>query len=271
MQDQDVFTFAARLSESGQPFAVATVIRAEGSTLAKPGFKVILSKDGRLLFGSLGGACPEGAIAGPAAECLKDGKPKIVRVHLEEAEKSIKEMHLNTNPDEIFVETFCGGTMELFIEPFLPKKRIVVIKQAGKDDVADSIMQIAGTVGLTSEILDLSAITFNEKGSAIDPLENFQFTPNDYAVILTKGSDDVKVLMHLAQHKLPYIGLMASRKRSTHDFKELKGSVDDAFIESIHTPIGVDIGAIQPQEIALSIIAEIIKEIRNISKAKHQN
>jgi xanthine dehydrogenase accessory factor len=271
MQDQDVFTFAARLSESGQPFAVATVIRAEGSTLAKPGFKVILSKDGRLLFGSLGGACPEGAIAGPAAECLKDGKAKIVRVHLEEAEKSIKEMHLNTNPDEIFVETFCGGTMELFIEPFLPKKRIVVIKQAGKDDVADSIMQIAGTVGLTSEILDLSAITFNEKGSAIDPLANFQFTPNDYAVILTKGSDDVKVLMHLAQHKLPYIGLMASRKRSTHDFKELKGSVDDAFIESIHTPIGVDIGAIQPQEIALSIIAEIIKEIRNISKAKHQN
>lgn len=271
MQDQDIFSFAGKLSDSGQPFAIATVIRAEGSTLAKPGFKVILSKDGRLLFGSLGGACPEGAIAGPASESLKEGKAKIVKVHLEEAEKSMKEMHLNTNPDEIFVETFCGGTMELFIEPFLPRKRIVVIKQAGKDDVADSIMQIAGTVGLTSEILDLSAITFNEKGSAVDPLASFQFTPNDYAVILTKGSDDIKVLKHLSKHKLPYVGLMASRKRSTYDFKELKGSVKDSFIESIHTPIGVDIGAIQPQEIALSIIAEIVKEIRKSSPVKQEN
>jgi xanthine dehydrogenase accessory factor len=271
MQDEDLFSFAGKLSGSGQPFAIATVIRAEGSTLAKPGFKVILSKDGRILFGSLGGACPEGAIAGPASECLKDGKSRIVRVHLEEAEKSMKEMHLNTSPDEIFVETFCGGTMELFIEPYLPKKRVVVIKPAGKDDIADSIVKIATTVGLNSEILDLSAMSFTEKGSAIDPLTNFQFTPNDYTVVLTKGSDDVKVLRHLAREKLPYVGLMASRKRSTFDFKELNGSVDDSYIKNIHTPIGIDIGAIQPQEIALSIIAEIVKEIRKDSGQKHEN
>jgi xanthine dehydrogenase accessory factor len=271
MQDEDIFSFGEKLSFSGQPFAIATVIRAEGSTLAKPGFKVILSKDGRILFGSLGGACPEGAIAGPATECLKDGKAKIVRVHLEEAEKSIKEMHLNTSPDEIFVETFCGGTMELFIEPYLPKKRIVVIKQAGKDDVAESITKIANIIGLNSVILDLSAISFGENGSAIDPLTSFQFSSNDYAVVLTKGSDDVRVLKHLAKHKLPYVGLMASRKRSTYDFKELKGAVNDSDIESIHTPIGIDIGAIQPQEIALSIIAEIVKEIRKNPLQKHEN
>ncbi len=271
MKNEDIFSFAGKLSESGQPFAIATVIRAEGSTLAKPGFKVILSREGKLLFGSLGGACPEGAIAAPASDSLKDGKPKIVRVHLEEAEKSMKEMHLNTNPDEIFVETFCGGTMELFIEPFQPRKRIVVIKQGGKDDVADSIVQIGGSVGLMPVILDLSDITVNDGSAARDPLEKFEFTKNDYVVILTKGSDDIKVLKHLTKHDPAYIGLMASRKRSSYDFKELKGKVKDSYIESIHTPIGLDIGAVQPSEIALSIVSEIIKVIRGSGSVSKGN
>lgn len=262
MDNSEIVRQMSDLYAQGRSFVLATVVSAEGSTLAKPGFKVVLSEKGEILKGTLGGACPESAIAEAAARVLSTGAGKSIRVHLDETSESLKKMSGNTDPDEIYVETFCGGTIEIFLEPYLQQERIVLVKQGGKEDVAEAISSIAQSVSINCNILDLSVMQKTENGSISDPLTSFHFRPTDSVVILTKGNDDLRVLRHLAKQKVAYIGLMASRKRSAHDFEQLKSELGDAFLQSICTPIGVDIGAVFPWEIAVSIVGEIISAKR---------
>lgn len=263
MDNGDIILKMAELMESGREFALATVVNAEGSTLAKPGFKLILSNNGETLYGTLGGACPESAISLLAQDVIKNGRAKAVKVHLEQTEASLQGIVSRKNDDEIFVETFCGGTIEIFIEPYLNANILTIIKQGGKDDIADAISEISKTAGIRSEILDLSDLTNGE-----DPLKRHKFSERNYVVILTKGNDDIRVLEHLSRLNLPYIGLMASRKRFEYDSSELKDKVSQKFLKSIHSPIGINIGAISPGEIAISIISEVILAMRqsNIKK-----
>ncbi len=258
MNNNDIISFVSSLAERGKQFVLATVINAEGSTLAKPGFKVVFSEEGEVLYGTLGGACPENAISSHVESVAESGSPKVVKVHLEQAENSILEMNRNVNIDEIFVETFCGGTIEIFLEPFMSKKRMVIIKQGGKEDLADLITKMSPDLGMLSHIVDLSDLKTGPDGNIIEPLDSVKYGENDCVVILTKGNDDLKVLEHLSKFKPGYIGLLASRKRSEYDFKQLKGKVSDSFLKKIHTPIGMDIGAVTPGEIAISIFAEVI-------------
>lgn len=257
MDNGDIIQKMAEFMESGREFALATVVSAEGSTLAKPGFKLILSSEGEPLYGTLGGACPESAISALAQDVVRHNRAKAVKVHLEQTEASLQGIISRKNDDEIFVETFCGGTIEIFIEPYMNAKVLTVIKQGGKDDVADSIFAISKQAGLKCDILDLSDISRGE-----DPLKLYKFTDRNYVVVLTKGNDDIRVLEHLSRLKLPYLGLMASRKRFEYDSTELKGKVSEKFLKSIHSPIGIGIGAISPGEIAISIISEVIMAMR---------
>ena len=118
------FEFArvvAGLVEKGQPFAVATVVKTAGSSLGKPGFKTVISKDGDVLYGSLGGACPESALAATAKQTLMNGQPKTVTVFLEDTEKSVASAFRVRGEEEIHVETNCGGEMQVYVEPYLLK------------------------------------------------------------------------------------------------------------------------------------------------------
>lgn len=258
MDNTEIVRQMSDLYAQGKSFVLATVVRAEGSSLAKPGFKVVLSESGEILNGTLGGACPESAIADAAARVLTAGSARSIRVHLEETSESLKKMSKKSDPDDIYVETFCGGTIEIFLEPYLQQERIVVIKQGGKEDVAEAIAAIAKSVSVNCDILDLSLFSKTDGNGISDPLTSFHFLPTDSVVIVTKGNDDLKVLRHLAKQKVAYIGLMASRKRSAHDFEQLKSDLSEGFLKSIHTPIGVDIGAVYPWEIAVSIVGEIV-------------
>ncbi len=108
------------LTASGTPFAVATVVNTEGSSLGKPGFKVLISDKGDVLLGSLGGSCPESAITDVAKETMKTGVPKTIKVFLESTENAVQAMVKGRNEDEIHVETNCGGMMVIYVEPYLP-------------------------------------------------------------------------------------------------------------------------------------------------------
>jgi xanthine dehydrogenase accessory factor len=108
------------LMSNGTPFAVATVVKTEGSSLGKAGFKIIISGTGEVLYGTLGGVCPESAIASVAEETLTTGVPKVVKVFLESTEDSVGATLDSRNKDEIHVETNCGGKMEIYVEPYLP-------------------------------------------------------------------------------------------------------------------------------------------------------
>ena len=110
------------LMNKGTPFAVATTVKTEGSSLGKAGFKVIISGAGEILYGTLGGACPESAISSVARETVATGVPKTVRVFLESTENAVGASLASRNKDEIHVEANCGGTMEIYVEPYLAQR-----------------------------------------------------------------------------------------------------------------------------------------------------
>jgi len=246
-----------------EPFVVATVVKTEGSSLGKPGFKVMISKDGGILYGSLGGVCPESAIVATAKQTMASGLPRTVKVFLEDVEKAVEGVVKSQNEDEIHVETNCGGIMEVYVEPYLPQQRLILIGQGGKDDVEDYLVKLGNMLDFEVVVIDHSPVLTVEPDELIKDLEfdlaKFRFYDSDSVVVLTKGVRDVEILTALAKPKLRYVGLMASRQRATDDVTELKKKgVDRKFIESIRTPIGADLGAITPSEIALSIMTEIV-------------
>lgn len=247
----------------GEPFAVATVVKIEGSSLGKPGFKTIISKEGELLYGSLGGSCPESAIAETAKETLSSGTPKTVEVFLENVEDAIGRMVTDQNKNEIHLETNCGGKMEIFIEPYIPQQRIVLIGHGGKNDVEDALVRLGKALDFDVIVIDHSPMLSEKPDQLLDELDYniaaFKFSESDSVIVLTHGERDVEVLQTLSGFKLRYVGLLGSMHRVKEDLVALRGKgADEKFISSIRAPVGADIGAKTPSEIALSIMAEVV-------------
>ncbi|MDA4133410.1 MAG: XdhC family protein, partial [Thaumarchaeota archaeon] len=250
-------------AERREPFVVATVVAIHGSSLGKPGFKAVVSKDGRIVRGTVGGVCPESAIATMSMEALRTGKARIVKVYLEDARKALEGTLNNTNPDEIYVETNCGGMMEIYVDPYLPADRLILIGQGGKDDVEEGLVKFGKALGFETIVIDHLPVITEDPDTLITDLDydldKFAFSESDSVVVLTKGERDVKTLEVLARKKMRFVGMLASVQRVSDDFGELKNhGVSLEFIDSIHAPIGVDIGAVSPEEISLSIMADIV-------------
>ncbi len=250
------------LTSQGAPFAVATVVKIEGSSLGKPGFKVVISGSGEVLYGTLGGVCPESAIADAAKGTMRTGTPKMVKVFLESVEDSVGAVLKSQSEDEIHVETNCGGTMEIYIEPYLPQQRLILIGQGGKDDVEDALVKLGKLLDFDTVVIDHSPLLSEEPDRLIkDPdfdLGTFDFGATDSVVVLTRGERDADVLQTLSRFKLRYVGMLSSRQRVRDSVEKLrKAGVKEDFVLSLRAPIGADIGAVTAGEIALSIMAEV--------------
>lgn len=251
------------LTSRAAPFAVATVVKTEGSSLGKAGFKVIISSSGEVLYGSLGGVCPESAIAAVAKQTIQTGTPKVVKVFLENVENSVGAVLKGQREDEIHVETNCGGSMDIYVEPYLPQQRLILIGQGGKDEVEDALVKLGKSLDFVVVVIDHSPVLTLQPDTIIsDPgynLGSFEFESSDSVVVLTKGARDVETLRTLAGFKLRYLGLLASRQRAKETAGRLReAGTDEEFISSVRSPVGADIGAVTPAEIALSIMAEIV-------------
>jgi xanthine dehydrogenase accessory factor len=251
------------LVERREPFVVATVVNIEGSSLGKPGFKAVVSKDGKIVYGTVGGVCPESAIATMAMESLRTGKARVVKVHLRDARAALDGTLKSTNPDEVYVETNCGGLMEIYVDPYQPSDRLILVGQGGKDDVEEGLVKFGKALGFETVVIDHLPVLTEDPDVLITDLDydlnKFSFGESDSVVVMTKGERDVETLEVLAKKKLRYVGMLASRQRTMEDLEALKGNgVPQAFIESIHAPVGLDIGAVTPEEIALSIMTEIV-------------
>jgi xanthine dehydrogenase accessory factor len=256
--------FTRQLSElaaKGEPFAVASVIRTEGSTLAKTGFKILVTHEGTVAGGTLGGGCPEGPIVAVAQETMKTGEPRVVRVHLVDTERSVEGLVRETNPDEIWVQTNCGGTLEIYIEPMLPSHRLVIVGQGGKDEIEAALVHLGKLLGFEVVVIDPLPVLPEPphrviESSQVDPAE---LGPHDYVVVLTKGERDVAVLEAISHRPVKFVGLLASRHRLRQNLAELeRRGVDPAFLRSLHAPIGLDIGARTPEELAVAILSDMI-------------
>ncbi len=253
----------AELVARHEPFAVATVTRTEGSTLAKPGFKILITEQGEIAAGTLGGGCPEGPIVEAALEGIRSGEPRVLRIHLVDTEKAVEGTVREADPNEIWVQTNCGGVLEVYIEPMMPVERLVLIGQGGRDDVETALVHLGRRLGFEITVVDPTPVLPEPpdrviRNGQLDPKE-ITLLAHDYVVVLTKGERDVAILEALSRTKARYVGLLASRHRLKQDLDELgRRGVSSEFLSSLHAPIGIDIGAKTPEELAVAILADVI-------------
>jgi len=169
----------------------------------------------------------------------------------------------SSSEDEIYVETDCGGTLEVFVEPMLPTERLIVVGQGGRDDIEEALVHQAKALGFEVVVVDpmpdlRETPDVLVKAADID-LTTLPIGDRDSVVVLTKGDRDVEILEVLSRTQARFVGLLASRRRLKKDLEELlKRGVPDSFRSRLHAPIGLDIGARTPPELALAIMADVL-------------
>ncbi len=250
--------------------AIATISRTFGSTLGKAGFKMIISEQGEIVYGTLGGGCPEGPIVRVGLDVIKTQTPRVVRVYLEDAKTALGK--ITEEGDEIHVETNCGGNMEILIEPYSPRPVLMVFGDTFNSPLERNLVNVGKEIGFkTIEHNPLGACGQPELSMTSLDLDSIKVPEGAYVVLVTRGVNDAPLLKHLSKFKLGYIGMVASERRWAATKKELyELGVSKEFIESVHAPAGLKINSILLEEIAISILAEIISVRRTRMKAEEQ-
>ena len=251
--NREVFAAVAQALDRGEPAALVTIVATRGSTPQRVGAKMLVFPDGRTV-GTIGGGCYENDAFWKAREAIKARRPLNVKYELN---------------DDFAQETglVCGGQMEVFIEPVEASPDVYVF---GAGHVGYWVAKMAHDVGFRVHVVDDREKFANTErfGEGIDVvveniptwIEQHPLPPTAYAVIVTRGhTHDLDTLRALAAQRLRYLGLIGSKAKVRRIFDELlrEGTPDES-LEGIHAPIGLDIGAITPQEIAVSIVAELI-------------
>ena len=262
MDDQ----FLSKVEElKDQKLAVATITKTFGSTLGKPGFKMIISEGGDIAYGTLGGGCPEGPIVRIGLDVIKTQQPRVVRVFLEDAKTALGKISVSDDGDEIHVETNCGGNMEIFVEFYAPRPTLMVFGDTFNSPLERNLVNVGREIGFkTVEHNPLGACGQPDLVTTTLDIESIKIPDGAYVVLVTRGVNDAPLLKHLSKFpNLNYIGLVASENRwdATKDELEKLGVSKD-FIERVHAPAGVEINSILLEEIAISILAEIIEARR---------
>jgi len=244
---------AGALLAQNVPFALATVVRRERPTSGEPGDKAIITSDGEFL-GWIGGSCAQPTVLQEAKKAIADGEPRLVVLtpNLDEESREGVELYRMT--------CYSGGTMEIYIEPYLPAPQLLL---CGASPAAEALVKIGAAVGFKVILMDPSAT--EEKFSAaemvlprIEP-EKLASTRERYAVVATNGNWDEEAIKALLPLSPNYLGLVASKKRFQQILKELRDDgVAQEKLDLIKCPAGIDMPARTFPEVALSIIAEIV-------------
>ena len=241
---QDLLTLAAELRKRGEPFALATVVRCERPTSAKPGAKALIRPDGRVV-GWVGGACAEPVVAREAQAALRDGQPRLVVLVGDGRRDPARTEGVVHFP----MTCHSGGTLEIYVEPFLPKTLLVLV---GHGPVIETLATLAETAGYAVSVLSGDTVAGALHGLSLDPSAS--------VVVATHGEVDEEVLTRVLATPAGYTSLVASRKRAAAIVETLRHrGVPSEQLDRLKAPAGLDIGAVTPEEIAVSILAEIIQ------------
>lgn len=250
----DIYRKINQLRKENVPSALVTVIETKGSTPRDVGAKMIVCSDGNI-FGTIGGSSVEAMVIEEARECLKTNKTMKVMHDLSDEEKSDTGM-------------ICGGKMEFFIEPVNSAAHLIIF---GGGHVALPLAKIASMTGFIYSIVEdreefVTQSRFPDAESLIqaapDKIEDkVKFVDSDYVAIVTRSHElDYQALKKVLVHPVKYIGLIASKVKKKQIFEQLtKEGHTEKELSQIHSPIGLDIAAQTPEEIAISIVAELIK------------
>jgi xanthine dehydrogenase accessory factor len=248
-----IFQALVDMEENNQAGALCTIIRSKGSTPRHVTSKMLVYPDGHII-GTVGGGEVENRVIREAIEALGDKKPRLLSYNMANPERG--------DPG------VCGGQLEIYVEPILPKPVLVVI---GVGHVGKAVAHLAKWLGFTVAVSDDRQDFCNPQSvpEADEfyplPLEELSrqitITPWTYIVLTTRGMDvDVKGLPPLLESDAAYIGVIGSKRRwATTKKKLIETGVAKQRLDEVHSPIGIEIYAETPEEIAVSIMAEIIK------------
>ncbi|RPI51476.1 MAG: xanthine dehydrogenase [Acidobacteria bacterium] len=250
---QEVFSALTEALARGEDAALVTIVAANGSTPQRVGAKMLVFPDGRTV-GTIGGGCYENDAFWKAREAIQKRKPQLVKYDLN---------------DDFAQENglVCGGQMQVYIEPLEATPRLYVI---GAGHVGYHLARLAHTVGFKTRILDdrekfASAERFPDAEEVIvdtipEWLHRADLPSSAYVVIVTRGhTHDLDALRALAARDLRYLGLIGSKAKVKRIYDVLLAEgMPGECLQRVHAPIGLDIGAVSPEEIAISILAELI-------------
>jgi xanthine dehydrogenase accessory factor len=251
--NEEVLPAAASALERGEPAALVTIVRSTGSTPQRTGAKMLVFADGRTV-GTIGGGCYENESVLKAREAIASGKPSLVKYDLN---------------DEFAQESglICGGQMEVYIDPIAPAPALYII---GAGHVGWHLAKFASEAGFRIHVIDdrekfanaerfpgADAIIVDDIGGWLHAAD---LASTAYVVVVTRGhTHDFEAVRALAARDLRYLGLIGSRAKVARIFDALDAEGMPAeCLDRVHAPIGLDIGAITPAEIAVSILAELI-------------
>ncbi len=250
----EVLTALAELQKSGGTGVLCTIVKTKGSTPRKEGCKMLVYQDGTIK-GTIGGGEVEGRVIKEALEAIQSGEPTLCSYDL-------------INPDQ-GDPGLCGGSLEIFIDPLIQSDDLVVI---GGGHVGKAIIHLANWLGFRVILTD-DREEFCSSDSAPGAAEyihcpfeeitkRYKFSSQTAVVLATRNNKlDILGLPELLKVPTGYIGVISSKRRWKLTEEQLRESgVNKNKLEQIHAPIGLDIQADTPEEIALSIMAEIIQE-----------
>ena len=243
---------AQEMYESREAFAIAFVVNRKHPSSGKPGDKAVIKKDGTIK-GWIGGGCTKGIIYKEALAAMQDGKARLVKISPDQLEKSTEGVMT------YMMTCHSGGSVEVYIEPVLPKPALLIF---GRSHIGMALEKIAKSMGYTVNVVltnvDRDAFPNADQVITTKEYKTDQFK-DPYIVVCTQGEGD-ETSLHLAlQTPSKYLAFVASRKKANAVYHTLRGegvSFDD--LKKIKTPAGLDINAKLPEEVAISILAEMI-------------
>jgi xanthine dehydrogenase accessory factor len=261
----EVMDLVAQMKAAEQAFVLATVVRTVSVTAAKAGAKAIIRPDGTIVAGWIGGGCAKGAVLKAAREALVDGEPRMVSVQPENLLAELGVKPGETREGVRFASNMCPskGTMDIFVEPVLPHPSLIIL---GASPVALSLAaqarQLGYHVALAAPAADLTAVP--DADVVVDGFEpRYLNNARRFVVVSTQGKGDEAALERALAIEATYHAFVGSKRKMTalRD-KLIAVGLDPAAIDRVKAPAGLDLGAITPEEIAMSILAEITVERR---------
>ena len=251
------FQQAREFQNSHTPFATAYVVNRKVPSSGKPGDKAIITHTGEVK-GWIGGGCTRGIVVKEAQEAMREGKARLV---------SISPDHKDERSGVISYHMTChsGGSVEVYIDPVLPKPHIFIM---GRSHVGMALAKLSSAMGyqVSAMAADADKVSYPTANQHLEPgkLEEDALTPNTFIVVCTQGEQDEILLENALRSPVPYVAFVASRRKANAVFKYLREvKIPIERLQQIKTPAGLDINAKTSEEVAISILAQIVQVMRD--------
>ena len=257
--DVEILKELVRFLEGGKRAALCTIIEKKGSGPRDIGGKMIVSEDGKTI-GTVGGGNLERALINESLKAVREGKPR----------KAVFSLHKGGGEEAVETGLICGGELTMFIDVIEPKYRLILI---GAGHVSWPLAKLADIVGFSLVVVDDNEKLANRErfpmaevitGNFNEILDKLDVGPRDFVVIVHgEPEHDYLALEKIIKKRPAYVGLLGSKAKATTLVKRLKeAGISDEDLKLLHAPVGLDIGAQTPEEIGISILAEVINERR---------